>query len=249
MSEIKVIIADDNPDSVEIVHYFIEEISPFSVVGKCHDGEALIKEVMEKQPHLLFVDIDMPKMNGLDAIGECLKIKPDLKFVFITGYDEFAVKAFELSALDYIVKPIEKTRLYIALDRAKQSIDIKKEEQLSPQKPLKRLPVKFNGSTYYIPVEEIIFIEKSGKKCLIYTKAKVYETYENISDLYKYLDPHYFYQTHRSYIVNLQKISHITPKNETYFAYFLDHDQYAHISKLKIQDIQKRLNELILNVQ
>ncbi|MEK1831986.1 LytTR family DNA-binding domain-containing protein [Priestia megaterium] len=123
------------------------------------------------------------------------------------------MKAFELSALDYIVKPIEKTRLYMALERAKTPLELIKISQKAREK-LKRLPVKFNGSTYYIPIDQIIFIEKSGKKCLIYTQSRVYETYENISDIYMYLNPSVFSQTHRSYIVNLQKVSHITPKTK-----------------------------------
>ncbi|MBX9993286.1 MULTISPECIES: LytR/AlgR family response regulator transcription factor [Priestia] len=247
MNKINLIIADDNEDSVEILDYFIEQLPEFEVISTCKDGEQLVQEVMAKSPDLLLVDINMPTINGVDAIKKCLRIKPNLNFIFITGYDEFAVKAFELSALDYIVKPIEKTRLYMALERAKNSIGIDKNQSKKPGEQLKRLPVKFNGSTYYIPIDQIIFIEKSGKKCLIYTQSRVYETYENISDIYIYLNPSVFSQTHRSYIVNLQKVSHITPKNETYLVYFLEIDEYAHISKLKIQDVQKQLHQLMTN--
>ncbi|TYR79781.1 response regulator transcription factor [Priestia megaterium] len=245
MDKIKLIIADDNHDSVEILTYFIEQLPEFELIGTCHDGEQLVQEAMTKNPDLLLVDINMPHISGMDAIKECLKIKSDLKFIFITGYDEFAVKAFELSALDYIVKPIEKTRLYMALERAKKSIQLQSKHMEKSQQKLKRLPVKFNSSTYYVPIDDIIFIEKSGKKCLIFTQSRTYETYENISEMYMYLDPTIFSQTHRSYIVNLQKISHITPKNETYLVYFLDFDEYAHISKLKIQEVQKQIHALM----
>ncbi|MGB8461394.1 MAG: response regulator, partial [Priestia megaterium] len=122
MNKINLIIADDNEDSVEILDYFIEQLPEFEVISICKDGEQLVQEVMAKSPDLLLVDINMPTINGVDAIKKCLRIKPNLNFIFITGYDEFAVKAFELSALDYIVKPIEKTRLYMALERAKNSI-------------------------------------------------------------------------------------------------------------------------------
>ncbi|WP_237758475.1 LytR/AlgR family response regulator transcription factor [Priestia aryabhattai] len=164
MNKINLIIADDNEDSVEILDYFIEQLPEFEVISICKDGEQLVQEVMAKSPDLLLVDINMPTINGVDAIKKCLRIKPNLNFIFITGYDEFAVKAFELSALDYIVKPIEKTRLYMALERAKNSIGSDKNQSKKPGEQLKRLPVKFNGSTYYIPIDQIIFIEKSGKK-------------------------------------------------------------------------------------
>jgi len=128
MNKINLIIADDNEDSVEILDYFIEQLPEFEVISTCKDGEQLVQEVMAKSPDLLLVDINMPTINGVDAIKKCLRIKPNLNFIFITGYDEFAVKAFELSALDYIVKPIEKTRLYMALERAKNSIGIDKNQ-------------------------------------------------------------------------------------------------------------------------
>ncbi|MDT2047630.1 LytTR family DNA-binding domain-containing protein [Bacillus sp. 1780r2a1] len=243
---VKVLIADDNIDSIEILEYFISQVPGFDLIGSCRDGEELIQQVMVQSPELILVDINMPSMSGLEAVKECLKIKPDLRFIFITGYDQFAVEAFELSALDYIVKPIEKQRLYVALERAKKTL-AKQEKDNSTKSRAKRLPVKFNGSTYYIPINEIVFIEKSGKKCLIFTQLRTYETYENISDIYMYLDPNVFSQTHRSYIVNLEKVSHITPRNETYLVYFLNFDEYAHISKLKIQEVQKQLHDLMVN--
>ncbi|MCA0966591.1 LytR/AlgR family response regulator transcription factor [Priestia flexa] len=239
----KVLIADDNIDSIEILEYFISQVPGFDVIGSCRDGEDLIQQVMVQSPELILVDINMPNMSGLEAVKECLKIKPDLRFIFITGYDQFAVEAFELSALDYIIKPIEKQRLYVALERAKKTL-VKQDVEAPTKARAKRLPVKFNGSTYYIPINEIIFIEKSGKKCLIFTELR---TYENISDIYMYLDPNIFSQTHRSYIVNLEKVSHITPRNETYLVYFLNFDEYAHISKLKIQEVQKQLHDLMVN--
>ncbi len=131
MNKINLIIADDNEDSVEILDYFIEQLPEFEVISICKDGEQLVQEVMAKSPDLLLVDINMPTINGVDAIKKCLRIKPNLNFIFITGYDEFAVKAFELSALDYIVKPIEKTRLYMALERAKNSIGIDRNQSKS----------------------------------------------------------------------------------------------------------------------
>ena len=137
MNKINLIIADDNEDSVEILDYFIEQLPEFEVISICKDGEQLVQEVMAKSPDLLLVDINMPTINGVDAIKKCLRIKPNLNFIFITGYDEFAVKAFELSALDYIVKPIEKTRLYMALERAKNSIGIDKNQSKKPGQQLK----------------------------------------------------------------------------------------------------------------
>ncbi|TYS67152.1 response regulator transcription factor [Sutcliffiella horikoshii] len=242
MKPINVVIVDDNQDSLEILNFFIGELKEFQIIDTCQSGEQLIDSVMKNKVDLVIADINMPEKNGLDAIKECLEFSPDLKFIFVTGYNEFAVEAFAISAVDYIVKPIEKIRLYKALERAKAQLltEVAETEQ---KKHNKRLSVRSNSSFYYIPFGDIIFIEKSGKKCIIYTTNQAIETYENISDIYKQLDQN-FYRTHRSYIVNLRMLSHITPKNETYFAYFSNHEKYAHISKLKINEVQELLAQI-----
>ncbi|WP_226682362.1 LytR/AlgR family response regulator transcription factor [Sutcliffiella horikoshii] len=242
MKPINVVLVDDNQNSLEILEFFIGELKEFRIVDICNSGEKLIDSVMKNKVDLVIADINMPKKSGLDAIKECLEFSPDLKFIFVTGYNEFAVEAFAISAVDYIVKPIEKIRLYKALERAKGQLHSEMADT-DQKNHNKRLSVRSNSSFYYIPFEDIIFIEKSGKKCIIYTNNQSIETYENISDIYKQLDQN-FYRTHRSYIVNLRMLSHITPKNETYFAYFTNHEKYAHISKLKINEVQELLAQI-----
>ncbi len=242
MKPINVVIVDDNQDSLEILQFFVSELKDFSIVDTCRSGEELIDSVMKNNVELVIADINMPEKNGLEAIKECLVFSPELKFIFVTGYNEFAVEAFDISAVDYIVKPIEKVRLYKALERAKVYL-LNEGTEVEGNSVNKRLSVRSNSSFYYIPFEDIIFIEKSGKKCIIYTTKQAVETYENISDIYKQLDRN-FYRTHRSYIVNLRMLSHITPKNETYFAYFTNHEKYAHISKLKINEVQELLAQI-----
>ncbi|MCD7036196.1 LytTR family DNA-binding domain-containing protein [Metabacillus sp. GX 13764] len=252
MNEISIVIVDDNNDSIEILQYFISQLQDFKILAVCSNGEELIESVMREKPDLILADINMPKKNGIQAIEECRQFQPQLNFIFITGYDDYAVDAFNLSAVDYIVKPVEKSRLYLALEKAKSVIRRKGSypaEQISAvteEAKEKRLPIKFNGSLFYIPLKDIIYIEKSIKKSLIHTSERTYESYENISDLVNMLDES-FYQTHRSYIVNLSKISHITPRNETYLAYFFNFHSHAHVSKLKINELQEKMEKYIAN--
>jgi two-component system LytT family response regulator len=241
LKPINVIIVDDNQDSLEILKFFVNQIKDFRIVDTCKNGEQLIDSVMKYKADLVIADINMPQKSGLEAIKECLEFTADLKFIFVTGYNEFAVEAFAISAVDYIVKPIEKIRIFKALERAKTIINNERTEL--GDTGIKRLSVRSNSSFYYIPFQDIIFIEKSGKKCIIYTNTQTIETYENISDIFEQLDQN-FYRTHRSYIVNLRMLSHITPKNETYFAYFTNHEKYAHISKLKINEVQELLAQI-----
>lgn len=243
MSLIKVLIADDQQDSIVIVRFFLEKLSYIEIVGECYDGDDLINQVMQKQPDLLLVDINMPKKNGMMAVKECLHFNPNLKFIFITGYDDYAVEAFQMNAIDYIVKPIEKLRLYKAMEKAKYNI-LYEQNQTNKSSSIHNLPIKDQCGTTYIPQDDIFFIEKSGKKCLIYTKDKVYETQENISNLVDRLDESFF-SAHRSYIINVRKITHIIPQNETYLAYFHDFDHQASISKLKINEVKDKISAFL----
>lgn len=238
MDKIQIILVDDNEDSLDIMEFYIHQLSHFTIVDKCK----LIDAIMRSNPDVILLDINMPKLNGIEAIRTCLKIKSDLLFIFITSYDEYAVQAFELSALDYIVKPIEKARLYAALEKVnKVRKKGKNDQEQQSVDPNQRLIIKEGLDYYFIPVKDIIFIEKVMKKCHIHTLEKTYVTNENIGQLLKKLPADVFFLSHRSYIINLSKLSHVVAKNQTYHAFFLNTNKYAHVSKLKIDELQGKI--------
>lgn len=239
LNQIKTVIAEDHEDSLEIIESFIERKSSFDVIATCNNGEDLINHVITNKPDLIIADINMPKLNGMDAVKKCKKVMPDIKVIFLTGYDEYAVEAFAESAVDYIIKPLDIVRLYQALDKVETSLHQSygsKNEYYS-----KKLKIKNNGIIHLISMEDIYFIEKQGKKCIIYTTNKTIETNENLMELQKKLDDNFFV-AHRSNIINLSKISYIVQDYETYLAYFDGLEKAAHISKLKI----KKLEDLIM---
>jgi two-component system, LytTR family, response regulator len=242
MDRYKVILVDDNQDSLEIINYFLREDPDYQLIGLCQNGEELIENVLLNKPDLIITDINMPKKNGMQAIKECISIYPHVKFIFVSGYDEYAIEAFEVAAVDYIVKPVEKFRFHQALKKAKSLINLEHgevEEHQSDQK-INKLSIRDLTSTRFIPQTDIYFIEKVGKKCLVYTKAGIYEATQTLGKMLEQLDNHFF-QGHRSFIINLQKISQITPQNETFLVSFKGYNQYASISKLKINEVKEKL--------
>ncbi|WP_223664106.1 LytR/AlgR family response regulator transcription factor [Pseudobacillus badius] len=243
MTPIRTIIVDDHPDSLEILSFFVSQNPSFQVVAHCENGEDLIRQVMLTKPDLVIADINLPKLNGVDAIKKCISFQPHLKFIFVTGYEDFAVEAFNISAVDYIVKPVEMTRIYQALEKAEHVIRGALHTEKSPIRQSKTLCVKSEGSFYYIKQADVYFIEKAGKKCFIHTKNKTYEVYENIANILQTLGDQ-FYLSHRSNIINLEAVSHVTQKNETYLAFFPEYSKHAHISKLKIREFQKKMRDL-----
>jgi two-component system, LytTR family, response regulator len=237
MEKIKVIIADDDFPSRYILSQFVQLLPEFEVVGESTNGLELIHLVLKEKPDLVLVDINMPHLNGVEAVKSCKEFFPGLHFIFTTGSDAFAVEAFNLSAIDYILKPIEKTRLFVALEKFKKTIQlqIKQVENVS-RKNKHKLSIKTNNTFLYLSLEDMFFIEKEGRKSILHTATDRFETSESLQDLEGRL-PDFFYKSHRSYLVNLRKIEKIVSFGESYQAYFSATDKVAHISKLKINEV------------
>ncbi|WP_367590672.1 LytR/AlgR family response regulator transcription factor [Heyndrickxia ginsengihumi] len=223
---------------MNILHHFLKPLSNIRVIAQCHSSDELRELVRLEKPDLLLLDIQISNVDGIRAVQDCLMIHPDVKVIFITKCDEYAIEAFRMNAVDYILKPIERLRLYQAINKAESMILYERRQM--KEKNNRNLIIKDHKGTTYVPLQEIIFIEKYGAKCLVYTKEWIYETNGNLGDLMTELDD-YFFLAHRSYIINLTKISQIVMKNDTYTAQFWDFEHYASISKLRIKALKEKM--------
>jgi two-component system, LytTR family, response regulator len=131
MDILKIVVADDDASSRILLHHFIRFLPQYKVVGEAISGEEFVRLVLEEKPDIALVDIKMPDLDGKEAVKICKQSLPALQVIFTTGYDEFAVKAFEIAATDYIVKPIERTRLFHALEKARKLIELSRQDHLS----------------------------------------------------------------------------------------------------------------------
>lgn len=235
MEGIRVIVADDDQSSKILLRNFVELLSEYKVVGDAANGKELIQLVKQEKPHIVLMDIQMPGINGVEAAKLCKEWFPSLQIIFTTGSDEFAVEAFNISATDYVVKPIEMGRLFAALEKAKQSLQLNGEKDSLTKN---KLTIKSNNAFFYILIDDILYIEKVGRKSVIHTENNQYETLESLQEIEERL-PSHFYKTHRSYLVNLRKIVKIESVGETYAAYFEKPDIKAFISKLKINEVHR----------
>ena len=237
MEELKVVLADDDVSSRNLLSYIIELLPEYKIVGQASNGKELIEVVMSEKPTIVLVDIQMPLLNGVEAAKICKEKLPSLQVIFTTGSEEFAVEAFNISAIDYIVKPIEKVRLFIALEKAKQSLQLQARTETKPVIKNK-LAIKYNQAILYLTIEDILYIEKEGRKSILHTEEDRYESLDSLQELEDRL-PSYFFKTHRSYLVNLRKILKIKSLGETYIAEFAVPDKFAYISKLKIHEVHR----------
>ena len=222
MIKIPTLIVDDMPLARERIRMLLGADSEIEIVGERADGDEAVEAVKNLKPELVFLDVQMP---GLDGFGVVEKIGVERMpvVVFVTAYDEFAIKAFEVSALDYLLKPFEEEQLTRAVKRAKGEIQKRQASDLNnhlrqllaavkPEtKYLKRLVVKTAAQTILVQTEDIDWIGAAGNYLELHVGKETYLVRERISRIELNLDPEKFARIHRSTIVNLDRIKTLHP--------------------------------------
>ena len=210
---IKALLIDDEPLARSIVKEFLQTHKEISVVAECSDGFEGLKAIMQHQPQLIFLDIQMPKINGFEML-ELIDQLPAV--IFTTAFDEYAMKAFETHAVDYLLKPFTKERFEKALEKFfNQTSKIKKNTDQLLQSAThlpsqsERIVVKTGGKIKIIPVLEILFFEASDDYVKIHTKEGVYLKNKTMSYFEDALPQKQFIRVHRSYLVNVTEITRI----------------------------------------
>jgi two-component system, LytTR family, response regulator len=212
---IRSIIIDDEPLARSIVREYLQDQKEVEVMQECNDGFEGVKAIMQHNPHLIFLDIQMPKINGFEML-ELLEEKPSV--IFTTAFDEYAIKAFETHAVDYLLKPFTKERFEKALEKFFSQAPVQKkntEELLQSATHLpsqsERIVVKTAGKIKIIPIPEILYLEAADDYVKIYTKEGSFLKNKTMSFFENTLPQDQFVRIHRSYILNVQEITRIDP--------------------------------------
>ena len=215
MNPISAIIVDDEDLARDALKLSLKHFKQILIVDECANGFDAIRSVRENKPDVIFLDIQMPKINGFDVVELLAEEAPNI--VFVTAYDEYAIKAFEANALDYLLKPVNRERLKVAIDRIEEKISAQIKplfepviKQIVPNNfPIQRILVKEKLTVHVIPVRDITHFEAQDDYILIHTKSKSYIKNERLSSLEAELDPQMFLRLHRSFIVNIDYINRI----------------------------------------
>jgi two-component system, LytTR family, response regulator len=210
----KVVIIDDEPLARQLIAAYLKPYEAFYVAAEAADGFEGFKLIQEHQPHLIFLDVQMPRVNGFELL-ELVDNKPSV--IFTTAFDEYAVKAFEANALDYLLKPMTRERF----DKAIQKwLSIAQEGSIDPNLTSlnnvvegyqHRIVVKDNQRIRIIPAEDINYIEASDDYIKIFTTAGVFLKKSTLTYIEQVFDPKQFVRVHRSYFVPVNQISKIEP--------------------------------------
>ncbi len=225
MKPIKAIIIEDEVPASDLLSAYLKEHKHISVIDICSDGFAGLKAIQEKQPDLIFLDVQMPKLTGFEML-EILENPPVI--IFTTAFDEYAIKAFEMNAVDYLLKPFSRQRFADALQKAEVRIEMMKsgsqnDQEKShiavfpPGKYIDRIVVKKNNRIIVLPVSSVSHIEAYDDYVFIHSEENKNLKQKTMRYYEQYLDPKRFIRIHRSWIVNIEFIDQILLwEKETY---------------------------------
>jgi two-component system, LytTR family, response regulator len=212
----KVIIIDDEPLARSIVKEFLQKHPQLQLMQECGDGFEGVKAIQQHQPDLIFLDIQMPKINGFEML-ELLEHTPAV--IFTTAFDEYAIKAFEAHAIDYLLKPFNQERFDKALAKWNEQKPANTEKatqellETASQSPAQsqRIVIKDGSKIKIIPVHDVQYLEAADDYVKIHTKDGYFLKNKTMNHFEQVLDGQQFVRSHRSYIVNVQQITRIDP--------------------------------------
>jgi two-component system, LytTR family, response regulator len=216
---IHAVIVDDEELARQILREYLAGHADIEVVAECANGFEAVKAVAEKKPDLVFLDIQMPKLDGFEVLE---LIGNEAAVIFVTAYDSYAIRAFEVHAVDYLLKPISEDRFEAALARAKERLNGKAATSTlhvseltaaarPPSQYADRIPVRDGTRVFIIPVAKLDFAEAQDDYVALASEGKKHLKQQTIASLEAALDPSRFLRIHRSYIVNLERVVKIEP--------------------------------------
>lgn len=238
------LIADDDNGMRTVLKKAVEKVEGFKVVGEAEDGEAVLPLFERRRPGVVFLDVEMPRVTGIECAKNIMDIEPKTIIIFVTAHEEYMPEAFGVYAFDYLVKPFKISRLIKTLERIKR---------ISTEKPhgngtsidkaqgtLKKLMVRNKEGISLVDMCEIILIQREDRNTVIYAKDERFTTSESLGSLEKRLDDRSFFRCHKSYIINLNAISKIQPYGRwTYIVKLKGIDKDALITHDKYDELNK----------
>ena len=256
---IRTLIVDDEPLARRNLRVLLEKDPQIEIVEECRNGREAVKAINTLSPDLILLDIQMPELDGFDVLA---RVDPGKiqAIIFVTAFDQYALKAFEVHALDYLLKPFDDERFAYALRRAKSQIETQEISRVSKRllalleereihhqsssnekNYLTRLMIKAAGRVVLLKVSEIDFIEADGNYAKLHVGRKAHLLREKMHDLEARLDPAKFVRIHRSVIVNLDRIKELQPHFNGDYIVILEDGRQLRLSRTRRENLEARL--------
>jgi two-component system, LytTR family, response regulator LytT len=249
-STISTLVVDDEELAREELTYLLKSFPEIELLQTASNGLEALKAIEEGEPELVFLDVQMP---GLDGMGVIAKLRekggPLPHFILTTAFDQYAVEAFRLQAFDYLLKPIEKERLAQSVDRVKRVLDEKQPQEKASEAPKSvaqrtKLLVRANNRNLIVDAQDLIYATiDEGTITVVTSHFEGQSNYRTIEELQSNLDPDLFWRVHRSFLVNINKIREVIPWFKSSFQLKMDDKKQTEIPVSRIQT--RRLRTLL----
>ncbi len=244
------VVIDDEQLACDELAYLLRDFPDVEVIGTASNGLQAVDLIRKTEPELVFLDIRMPGLDGMGVVRQLREKTDDLpQFIFVTAYEQHAVEAFRLEAMDYLLKPIDRGRLGETIERARRTIQEKKlPEQGAPAKPptgtpRSKLMVRANNRYLVVDANEVIYATiDDGLITLVTTNFEGHSNYRTIEELQANLDPNMFWRVHRSFLVNINRIKEVVPWFKSSYQLRMDDKKHTEIPVSRVQT--RRLREL-----
>ena len=252
MKKMRTLIVDDEPLARERLAALLSNEQDVEIVAQCRDGEEAVTAIVDHEPDLVFLDVQMPQMNGFEVIeavgGERMPL-----VIFVTAYDQHALRAFQVRALDYLLKPFDRERFNEALERARRQVEreetgdlgrrllalVKELRRYQPR--AERLVVKSGGRLFFLRADEIDWVEAAGNYVRLHVGTTSHLLRETMNAIEGRLDPEKFFRIHRSRIVNMERIQELQPWLNGEYAVLLRTGTRLTLSRGYREKLQDRL--------
>lgn len=206
---IRTLIVDDEQYSRDELKYLLGSYSNIQIVGEAESGEEAIVKAIELQPDVVFLDVEMPRMNGMQVAKVLSELKSVPLIVFATAYTDFAAEAFRYEAVNYVLKPFEEEQMKETVQRLETKLGANMDADI--EKPTGKLAVDVEGEIFYIEPSDILYIVRDDKVTKLITKDNQFETKMPLKDLEGRLVSYGFFRIHKSFLVNLEHVARLTP--------------------------------------
>lgn len=215
MEPLRVVIVDDEPLARAVLREYLDAMEAVQVVAECGNGFEAVKAVPELKPDLLLLDVQMPKLDGFEVLE---LLEDETAVIFVTAFDSYAMRAFEVHAVDYLLKPFNQERLEMAVGRARQRLGARPAggaelaaAARGPRQYLERIVARDGPKVHIIPVEKLDFVAAQEDYIGLRAEGRTVLKQQTISSLEASLDPDRFVRIHRSYIVNVERVARVEP--------------------------------------
>jgi two-component system LytT family response regulator len=235
-AKIRALIVDDEPPARRNITALLQREPDIEIIGECGSGKNAVETIRSLAPDLVFLDVQMPECDGFDVL-EMLGGKVPAAIIFVTAYDQYALRAFDAGALDYLLKPFDNARFSRALDRARDKI---RRFRVAPPKT-ERLIIKSAGQVLFLKVSEIDWIEADDYYACLHVGARNHLLRRSLAELEQELDPAIFCRIHRSAIVNVERIKTLRLNPDGEYNVVLENGSELSLSRRHRKELQCRL--------